>query len=409
MKRRLFRSLMVGGMTLAGALVPVHAQTGRLIGKEIRIGAIVPSTGPFAEWGRSNAATLRMIEDQVNGAGGVEGARLRIIVYDDGAKPAQAALLVRKLADDDQVQAIAGPLTSSAAEVAFPVANKVGVVATSQASAKPAVAANNRPWAFRNTIDEAILAEAATPSFKKAFNVRTIAIIYDAKDANSVALGSKIMPGVLAKNDIKLVNAASLATFNTGDLDVSAQVTALKGLGPDALVVAADYSQAITIMREMKRQDFVRPIIGGTPLISTAILKASPEQPVVAPASFYVGETGEAAEKFAASLGPLLRREPGLTADVTPSMYDANIYEIVELYLEAIRKGGVTADSSDLAKDRERIRDYLARVKGFQGLAGPMGFNATGDAAKTFFVLLGKDGAWTPIAKGCSATDGAGC
>jgi branched-chain amino acid transport system substrate-binding protein len=81
MKRRLFRSLMVGGMTLAGALVPVHAQTGRLIGKEIRIGAIVPSTGPFAEWGRSNVATLRMIEDQVNGAGGVEGARLRIIVY----------------------------------------------------------------------------------------------------------------------------------------------------------------------------------------------------------------------------------------------------------------------------------------------------------------------------------------
>ena len=198
-----------------------RAQAGRLAGKELRLGAVVPSSGPFAEWGRSNTATLRMIEEQVNAAGGVEGARLKITVYDDAARPAQAANLVRKLADDDKVVGLAGPLTSSACEVAFPVANQARVVAVSQASSKPGTAAANRPWAFRNTIDEAVLMRTALPVFKARFNVARVAIIYDARDANSVALGSRIMPEMLPAAGITIANAGALASFNTGDIDVS--------------------------------------------------------------------------------------------------------------------------------------------------------------------------------------------
>ncbi len=55
--------------------------------------------------------------------------------------------------------AVAGPLTSSACEVTFPVANQMKIVSTSQASSKPGVAKANRPWAFRNTVDEGILAK----------------------------------------------------------------------------------------------------------------------------------------------------------------------------------------------------------------------------------------------------------
>jgi branched-chain amino acid transport system substrate-binding protein len=83
--------------------------------KEIVLGAIVPSSGPFAEWGRANTVTLQMLEKQVNDAGGINGAKLRIVILDDAAKPAQATNDLRKLAGDDKVLAIAGPLTSSAA------------------------------------------------------------------------------------------------------------------------------------------------------------------------------------------------------------------------------------------------------------------------------------------------------
>src|SRR6218665_2475550 len=147
--------------------------------REITLGAIVPSSGPFAEWGRSNTVTLKMLEKQTNDAGGVNGAKIKITILDDAAKPAQAATSLRKLAGDDKVLAVAGPLTSSAAEVTFPVANEMKVVSTSQASSKPGVAKLHPPWAFRNTIDEGVLAKTVVPFYKKAYNIKTVGIIFD--------------------------------------------------------------------------------------------------------------------------------------------------------------------------------------------------------------------------------------
>src|SRR6202021_4191809 len=149
------------------------AQAQTAAGREIAIGAIVPSSGPFAEWGRSNPVTLKMFEQQVNKAGGINGAKLKVIILDDATKPAQAASSLRKLAGDEKVIAVAGPLTSSAAEVTFPVANEMKVVAMSQASSKPGVAKANRPWAFRTTIDEGVLGRTAVPYFKKTFSIKT--------------------------------------------------------------------------------------------------------------------------------------------------------------------------------------------------------------------------------------------
>lgn len=378
-------------------------------GREIVFGAIVPSSGPFAEWGRGNTVTLKMLERDINEAGGVNGAKLRIVIYDDAARPAQATNSLRKLADDDKVLAIAGPLTSSAAEVAFPVANQLKVVATSQASSKPGVAKANRPWAFRNTIDEGILAKTTVPYFKKAFDIKSVAIIFDTKDATAATVGARIMPAVLKENGITVANENDPLSFNTGDLDVSAQVTKIKSLNPDGVVISADYSQAVTVIREMKRQGVTKPVVGSTQLISSAILKAAPEIPVVAPATFYATMKGARAESFVAALQPALRKESGLPAGIEPSMYDANIYETVSMFVDAARKESVTGKPETLEADRVKVRDHLAALKGFEGLGGPIAFNADGDAIKAFYVVQGQNGAWETKLRGCSSEGGGSC
>jgi branched-chain amino acid transport system substrate-binding protein len=395
MRTHLFGGAIVA-VTLIAGLHMAQAQN------TITLGAIVPSSGPFAEWGRSNTATLEMLEKQINDAGGINGAKLKIVILDDGAKPAQAANDLRKLAGDDHALAVAGPLTSSACEVTFPVANQMQIVSTSQASSKPGVAKANRPWAFRDTVDEGILARASVPYFKKTFGAKSVAIIYDAKDAVSTAIATKIMPKVFADNGIEVLNASAPVSFNTGDLDVSAQVTKLKSLNPDGVVIGADYSQAVTVLREMKRQGLDKPVIGGTPLISSAILAAAPEIPIIAPATFYATMKTPKAEKFVATLQPLLRKTAGLPPDIEPSMYDANIYEIVSMYIDAIKKSGITGKASDLEADRTKIRDYMTNLKGFEGFSGPIGFNADGDASKAFFIVQGQKGAWATKVTGCS-------
>lgn len=391
------------------ATAPVSVRDAAAQAREVTIGAIVPSSGPFAEWGRTNTVALKMLEKQVNDSGGVNGAKLKLVILDDAARPAQAANALRKLAGDDKALAIAGPLTSSAAEVTFPVANQMKVVATSQASSKPGVTKANRPWAFRNTVDEGILAKVSVPYFKKTFNVGSVAVIYDAKDAVSTTIATRIMPAVMKENDVKVLNEGDLLSFNTGDLDVSAQVTKLKSLNPEAVIIGADYSQAITVIREMKRQGLIKPVIGGTPLISSAILKAAPEIPVVAPATFYATMKGARAEKFVAELQPLLRKESGLPPEIEPSMYDANISEIVNMYIDAVKKAGVTGKPEDLEADRTKIRDHMAKLAGFEGLGGPIGFNEDGDAIKAFYIVQGQNGAWETKVRGCSSAGGGGC
>ena len=389
------------GATLAVAVaLPAGAQTA-----EIALGAIVPSSGPFAEWGRANTVTLQLLEKQVNDGGGINGAKLHIVILDDATKPAQATNNLRKLSGDDHVLAVAGPLTSSAAEVTFPVANEMKTVATSQASSKPGVAKLNRPWAFRNTIDEGVLGRTAVPYFKKTFSIKTVAIIFDAKDATAAAVGGRIMPALMKENEIEVVNTDPLS-FNTGDLDVSAQVTKMKALNPDGVVVSADYSQAVTVLREMKRQGMIKPVVGSTQLISSAILKAAPEIPVIAPATFYATMKGDKPEKFVAELQPLLRKTTGLPPEIEPSMYDANIYEIASIYIAAIKASGATGKPEDLDADRTKIRDYMAKLEGFPGLGGPIGFNDDGDAIKAFYVLQGQNGAWDSKVRGCSAAPG---
>lgn len=406
----LSRALIVAGLSVVLTTVTGGPGFAQQADREIVLGAIVPSSGPFAEWGRTNTVTLQMLEKQVNSTGGINGVKLRIAILDDATKPAQATNNLRKLAGDDKALAVAGPLTSSAAEVTFPVANEMKIVATSQASSKPGVAKLNRPWAFRNTIDEGVLGRTTVPYYKKSFGIKSVAIIFDAKDATAATVGSKIMPALMKENEIEVLNASDLLSFNTGDLDVSAQVTKMKALNPDGVVVSADYSQAVTVIREMKRQGMIKPVVGATQLISSAILKAAPEIPIIAPATFYATMKGDKPEKFVNELQPLLRKTSGLPSEIEPSMYDANIYEIVSIYIDAIKATGVTGKPEDLDADRTKIRDYLAKLVAFPGLGGPIGFNDDGDAIKAFYILQGENGAWQSKVRGCSAAPGhSGC
>ena len=86
MTSNLSRALCVVGLSaaLTAAAGPAFAQGAE---RQILLGAVVPSSGPFAEWGRANTVTLQMLEQQVNDAGGINGAKLHISILDDANFP----------------------------------------------------------------------------------------------------------------------------------------------------------------------------------------------------------------------------------------------------------------------------------------------------------------------------------
>lgn len=361
-------------------------------GDPIRIGAIVPSTGPVAEWGKGNEAVLKLLQEEVNADGGIDGRPLEITIYDSGAKPEEAANLVRRLADDDQVLAIIGPFTSSEAEVAFPVANQMEIVSTAQASSKPGLAEENRPWAFRNTVDEGTYLSEVTPSLIEEEGVESVAIAYDSADAVGSAIGSAIMPSVFEDNGLDIVNADDPVTFKTEDVDVQAQVTTLNDLDPDAIGVGAFYNGAVKILREMGRQGMNVPIAGGSPLVSSSILEANPDVPIYAAGTYFVGL--EAASDWT-ERAQQAYQETGLDGD--PLMFDLQTYEIGLMYIEAIRQNGLAAEGTDLQEARTAIRDFMQGLENFEGVSGSISMQESGDAVRDFFVIRGLDGTWETV------------
>jgi branched-chain amino acid transport system substrate-binding protein len=259
--KKLFRTALVTLMILALPFAIAHAA------QPIKIGVAYGLTGTWSDWTKKNIVAVEMAIAEINAAGGVNGMSLEPVIYDTASKPAEATRLVRKLATDDKVMAILGPFSSSECEVAFPVGNRIGIVMVSQASSKPGVAAKY-PFAFRNKIDELQLAIPTMKKWKAQYNIKTVAIVHDAKDAVSRVLGTLVLPGVSKKMGLKIVNEGNYATYTTGDFDMRPQVTKLKNMQFDGLVFGGVYMDGVTFIKEARRQGVNQPMMGGNPLMS---------------------------------------------------------------------------------------------------------------------------------------------
>jgi branched-chain amino acid transport system substrate-binding protein len=213
----------------------------KLSGKEVLIGATWGLTGMWRDYTTKNVIAAQIAIEEINAAGGIKGVPVRLITYDTGGKPMEATRMLRKLASDDKVLAVLGPFSTSEAEVAFPVTNKLGIVMISQASSKPGLAKEHRPYAFRNTIDEIEMGKVAVKFFMTKYNVKKVAVVHDVKDAIGLVLGSQVLPTVFKKLGASVVNEGSFVTYQTNDFDMRPQVTKLKGMSFDGIAFGGVY------------------------------------------------------------------------------------------------------------------------------------------------------------------------
>jgi branched-chain amino acid transport system substrate-binding protein len=75
----------------------------------IKIGLLLTYVGPTAVFARYEDKGARLLIEQVNKAGGINGSQIELVNYDTEGKPDRAASLYRRLADEDKVSAVIGP------------------------------------------------------------------------------------------------------------------------------------------------------------------------------------------------------------------------------------------------------------------------------------------------------------
>ena len=373
------------------AIIAPQPAISKVAGKEIKIGFACGMTGSCRDWCKNNLIATKMAVEEINGTGGIDGVPIKIIVQDTASNPAEAASVVRKLATDDKVLVIQGPFYSSEVEVAFPVANELKVPGISQASSKPGLGAANRPYGFRNCPDEATAARPAVKKFIEKYNIKSIVIVHDVKDAVSRALGTMVFPPLFKEQGIEIVNEGKYITFQHGDFDMRAQVTKLKGYKFDGIVIGALYDDCATFLKQARRQGVNQPLMSGVTIVSEFLIKqgGTATEGTLAPTTFWPQMSG-VVQRF-------VREFYKRAGNVYPCVQDAHCYDNIYLLAEIIKTMGVTNRPEDLAKDREKIMKGLTETKAFPGVEGKVGFDKNGDGVVQVYVIEVRDGKWVEV------------
>ena len=355
----------------------------------IKIGVLAPKTGFGAPWAAEGLAGLKVAEEEIKSLGGVNGVPVEFIIYDTATKPQEAIQMMKKLIYTDKVLAIIGPSTSSECEVCFPIASRGKISTVGLLSAKPGLSARYRPWAFRNTLASDKIYGPLIKMWAEQNHVKTAVIIYDTKSAFTKADGEKVFPAALKNAGVKVLESIS---FLTGDMDFSAQITKIKMLKPDGLVISAFNKEAALIARECKKQNLDVAMVGGLDCMvkDFVLLGGSATEGVWTAHSFWPDNPDPKFQAFMKKAGAILGdKEPGLNA--------ARYYDDAMIIYSLIKKMGVTNRPEDLESDREKIMKGWEELKGFPGIEGEITINEEGDGEKTTYFFVIKDGKYERI------------
>jgi len=368
-----------------------HAEAATLAGRTVKIGCQVSLTGKGAEWGEAAKVSMEIAVEEINASGGIGGLPIELICYDTQTAEAEALKTMSRLVDHDKVLVISGPCFSSEFETVAPqLDERFKTVINSYCSAKPGLSAISQ-WAFRNTLTSDKQLAPVVEAWVREYHPKKVVIIYDAEDAVSKGEGASVLPALFKAQNIEVLD---LLTYRTKDTDYSAQVTKAKSLGAEGIALGACYQNAAALAKEMLKQGLNVPIIGGA----------------CAGAPGFIEIAGKAAEGAYMSTAAWLddprpevqtyvKKVTAKLGGRQPPYSGPRAYDIIYSYKYCIEKSDVTNKPEDIEADRNRIRECLAGMKHFPGVAGEITYNEVRDGAGSSAILKVVNGKYVNVAK----------
>jgi branched-chain amino acid transport system substrate-binding protein len=377
MKRKITISLIILAVIVAGIAIyfaqkPKEPET-------IKIGAILPLTGPAAQLGlpKKNAFILAM--DEINISGGVSGKRISIIFEDNKGIPAEGVSALQKLINIDKIKIFYVDITA-VAMACVPVADKNRVVMF-VGSAHPNITEGS-DWVFRVFTSGALEAKLLSRYLNKE-GVKSAYILYI-----NDPLGQETKRIFEEEFSGKVVGADA---FQKDEQNFRAIVQKIKKLDPEKIAIF-DYGIVLpTILKQLLEGGVSsRKIVGNIGFAGPRVRELSPDmlEDVIFTAPAYIYRLDNLKEqslemrnfinKYKAKFGVL----PDYTA--------AFAYDAIMILIDAIKK----------YKDNPvKIREYLLSVKNFQGVSGKVTILPNGDSITDIVLATYKEGKIKPLSE----------
>lgn len=346
----------------------------------IKIGVNAPLTGDIPKVGEGTKYAAEMWLADIEKAGGLEVGgkkyKVEIVIEDNESKAESATKANTKLITQDEVLAIVGPQSSKQAVPAGEIANNESTPMVSPWSTNPNTTLD-RPWVFRTPFLDPFQGPVLADFAAEEFGATKAAVLYDVASDYPKGLAEFFKAAWEEKNGAGSVVAYE--SFTTKDADFSAQLTKIKESGAEFIFTPQYYNEVALIVQQAHELGWDKPIIGSDSWGSAELMNLCGDDckglffSTHYAAAGAQGATKEFIDRYNAEHGYVPDDVGALTWDT---------FHIVE---KAIKDCGTI--TGDIAKDRQCVRDALAKIKDFDGITGKMTFTEQGDPIKCAVIV----------------------
>ncbi len=224
----------------------------------ILIGNYGSLTGTEATFGLSTRDGIQLAIDEANAAGGINGKKLELKVYDNQGKPEEARLSVEKLINVDKVVAVLGEVASTRSLAAAPVAQQNKVPMISPSSTNPDVTKKG-DYIFRTCFIDPFQGEVMAKFVVNSLKLKKGAILRDSKSDYSMGLADYFVKTLTALGGSVVADEK----YASGDSDFKAQLTSLKDKKAEFIFVPGYYTEVGLIARQARALGLNQPLLGG--------------------------------------------------------------------------------------------------------------------------------------------------
>ncbi|MGU3778457.1 ABC transporter substrate-binding protein [Burkholderia metallica] len=213
---------------------------------QVKIGVTLSATGPAASLGIPEKNTIALLPKEI------AGKSVQYIVLDDASDTSRAVQNVRKLIDEDHVDAIIGSsVTPNSLAMLDPVSQgKTPTISLAASAQIISPMDSKRAWMFKVPQNDQLMADAIAGYMAK-HGVKTVGFIGFA-DAYGDSWYNTFSAAA-AKNGLKVV---SNERYNRTDASVMGQVLKLLGSNPDAVLIAGSGTPAALPAKTLKERGY---------------------------------------------------------------------------------------------------------------------------------------------------------
>jgi branched-chain amino acid transport system substrate-binding protein len=330
-------------VSLLAALVLLAA--GAAAGAEpIRVGLILPMTGPAAPYGHMAKAGIDLA---VAGRPQVLGRPVKLILTDNKSDKVESSNAANRLIQRDKVVAIIGALSSSTTLAAAPIAERARIPMVTGWATNPLVT-RGKKYVFRTCFIDPFQGRVAANFAWRNLGAKTAAVLMDISRDYSVGLGT-FFQRAFRELGGKIV---TVARYTSGDQEFSAQLGTIKAKNPDVIFLPGYLPEEPLIIRQAREMGLKQPFISGDAAQADETIKIGGK----AVEGLYLTthfDEGGATTPAGRTYTRLYRQKYGKAPDALGALG----YDTYNILLDAFaRAGGTQAEA--VVKALEETRDF---------------------------------------------------